>query len=236
MFLHVPSCSFVFFLSLFSVPGFISLLGQQPPQRIVQPSYECVDPNDPPIIEEFHYKIRDGVSKIVFGHDPDGQPFPIKYRLSKSTNSNGQEMSIQNIYLGYKDLSGTNHKWQLHTKDQNEQLIVPLYNTNSGISLMNTKEDKVYLEYGSIPNLNSDFGNSYGNSLFEMENANDNILADFAVEVYFSKDEMHPIGNTPNWFYYWSQIPLIQDLLTIEGIHFFNPSDCSFESEDTDIE
>jgi hypothetical protein len=80
-----------------------------------------------------------------------------------------------------------------------------------------------------MPIDNDDWGSTNGHILFEMDNANDHILSDFTIEAYFSKDEIHPLANTPNWFDYWSQIPIIQDLLdAVPGIPLYDSNNCAF--------
>ncbi len=65
------------------------------------------------------------------------------------------------------------------------------------------------------------------------------------IEVFFAKDDPnHHNPDVPNWFYYWSKIPIIQNMLEIPGIALwqkYNPEDpdnienCSFVAPKADF-
>ncbi len=54
------------------------------------------------------------------------------------------------------------------------------------------------------------------------------------LEVFFDKDTMN-IHNTnqPNWFYYWTKIPAVVDLLTIPGIRLYDTGTCQYNETPT---
>ena len=78
------------------------------------------------------------------------------------------------------------------------------------------------------PTDNNDFGLSYDNvRIFDINlNVNEVVCEEDEHFVFFAKDDNNIHDPTvPNWFYYWSQIPPIQDLLVIPNMTFWKPFD-----------
>jgi hypothetical protein len=101
------------------------------------------------------------------------------------------------------------------------------------------------LNITSMPTSNEDFGDK--NGLIKVSNSINNIPNEEScvdkngneakVKVFFEKDAMNnPDGTVPNWFYYWSQISLIQDMLnSVSGFVMYDRPKCQFEQNTTPV-
>jgi hypothetical protein len=60
---------------------------------------------------------------------------------------------------------------------------------------------------------------------------------DAKVQVFFQKDSTNnPDGTVPNWFYYWRQIPEIQNLLnSVPGFLMYDRGNCRFDEVPTSV-
>jgi hypothetical protein len=94
------------------------------------------------------------------------------------------------------------------------------------------------LRINSMPASNADFGDKNGlvkvsnsiNNIPNEESCEDKKGKEVKVKVFFEKDAMNnPNGTVPNWFYYWSQISLIQNLLnSVPGFVMYDRPNCKF--------
>lgn len=98
--------------------------------------------------------------------------------------------------------------------------------------------NKALIPLSDMPRDNSFFGTNYGT--IKVSNRISSTCKTKPegkkAMIYFEKDEVsNPMGGDPNWFYYWSQIPLIQNVLEISGIHLFNTDSGTFNPSPTNV-
>jgi hypothetical protein len=92
----------------------------------------------------------------------------------------------------------------------------------------------VYIPKSQLPISNNDFGLSRG-SLLVSTASSPSLTDDEQVKVFFNKNDRNVHDSVPNWFYYWKQTPIIQDLLTIPGFTLFDSVTCTYKASPTPV-
>jgi hypothetical protein len=184
---------------------------------------QCIPP-EKFYIEKFnHQKQKIDVAKtypwkVVVGRDIEYEAKPLK-------NKDKIERKKWEWYLGD---SKNFDFWQLQG-EQND----PYYS-------IKTKGSKFLARIPQLFSLNSDFGETHGQILVKTDIDNTDIKSDdkkAIAQVFFEKDSRNNPGNRlePNWFYYWSQIDLIKNLLDIPGLHLYDQFKCNFNRASTPL-
>lgn len=130
-------------------------------------------------------------------------------------------------------------KWSWSIGSGNCTSFTPFWNISS---LMG--DFSAYKNNGAIitnmPTSNSDLGEAKG--IVKVNNSTESSCqkkdgTDAKVKIFFKKDETtNPGGTEPNWFYYWSQIPLIQSLLSSPaGFKLYDRPNCVFNTNNTPV-
>lgn len=112
-----------------------------------------------------------------------------------------------------------------------------IFSTDTALTIPPIWKEKgdVYISKSQLPTSNDDFGLTRGN-VYVQTGATPIIKDDEQVKVFFNKNDrcIHdPL--VPNWFYYWKQSPIIQNLLSIPGFTLYDETTCSFKSNPTPI-
>ncbi len=92
---------------------------------------------------------------------------------------------------------------------------------------------EAFIPYNKLPLINDDFGITHGD-LTARENDITPGAIQKDVKVFFRKDDInYNDDKVPNWFFYWSQIPLIEDLLQLSGMYLYDNTNCKFNDTPT---
>lgn len=163
-----------------------------------------------------------------------------KFMLSNpgaSSKLNWKVVIGREIEYRARPKSGVNWIWLLG--DSTETTFGQNWNikTTTGVSDFTSKSSgslKAIVDTIYMPSNNSSFGSTYG--LLNISNSNipNGITFTDTVNVFYDKDSLtNPNGNVPNWFYYWSDIDTVMNLLNVSGIAMYDTVTGSFQSTPT---
>lgn len=183
-----------------------------PPLPLGQTQVECVTNLK---INKFTRHPSDNWKVVVSGPDEMTQKEIIKYEASTPN----------------KDPFNT-YNWLLGNETPGPKGFVNYWNVTPLPGPFILKGD-AYIPYAKLPMLNDDFGTTHGDATV-IENNQTSGAIQKDVKVFFRKDDMnYNDDKLPNWFFYWSQIPLIQDLLQLDGMYLYDIKNCKFNDTPT---
>lgn len=170
--------------------------------------------------------------------DFECQAIDLEIKKFRNDNPNRKLKVVIDRDIEYKakpNYGEGDYSWELGDATYNAQGEVTNFNSFWPLTPNpNQFEGITRIPIASHPTSNDDLGDSHGTIRLSHSTTNQTTYnpVNEKVEVFFNKDEIHPVSGDPNWFHYWSQAPPIQDLLTIPGIRLWDNSShpCSFQN------